>query len=98
MKAMLDVRNKRMADRLVEHVSAAGPGTVAMAAVGTAHMPGDKGVLKLLEAKGFKTKRVQTGDTLAPLPKKPVPAGAGASCGGGGKACGGGGKGCGGGR
>lgn len=96
MKNMLDVRNKRMVQRLIAKVEQAGPGTVAMAAVGTAHMPGDVGLLALLKQQGWTTKRIQTGDELAPLPKKPVPAGAGAKEGG--AACGGGGKACGGGR
>ena len=54
MERLLDARNEvmvRRMDGLLEHGN-------AFISVGAAHLPGDKGVLRLLEKKGYKITRV----------------------------------------
>lgn len=63
MKKLLDDRNVRMVDRLLERAAKA-PDKTYFVAVGAAHFPGKMGILKLLEKKGKKVERVKA--------KKPV--------------------------
>lgn len=57
MERLLDKRNVIMADR-IDAMLKAQPTTIHMFAVGAAHYPGDKGILTLLKAKGYKISRV----------------------------------------
>jgi uncharacterized protein YbaP (TraB family) len=57
LKKVIDDRNVLMVDRLLERV-AKQPGKTYLVAVGAAHYPGEMGILKLLEAKGKKARRV----------------------------------------
>jgi len=59
MARILDERNVRMADRIVEKMAAA-PDTTFFFAVGAAHYPGELGILKLLEEKGVQVTRLPT--------------------------------------
>lgn len=52
---LIEVRNRRMANRLARHVKQGG----AFVAVGALHLSGEKGVLHLLELRGYKVKRVE---------------------------------------
>ena len=53
-KRFIELRNRRMANRLARHVKKGG----AFAALGALHLSGDNGVLHLLEKRGYKVKRV----------------------------------------
>ena len=53
-QSFIDGRNRHMADRAVEHLDAGG----AFIAVGALHLSGKKGLLHLLEKKGYTVKRV----------------------------------------
>ena len=53
-RQMLDVRNVKMVDRVVPRLEEGR----AFVAVGAAHLPGNKGVLQLLEKAGYKVTRV----------------------------------------
>ena len=70
MKLLIDDRNVRMVDRMLER-SAEAPEKTYFVAVGTAHYPGETGILKLLEQKGKTVRRLKRGDTLD---AKPAPA------------------------
>ena len=70
---LLVERNHRMAERMTQHMTE-NPDKCHYFAVGTAHYPGDEGVLKLLEKQGFSIRRLKAGDEL---PGEPVGAGAG---------------------
>lgn len=61
-KLLVD-RNHRMAERMTKHMTE-NPDRCYYFAVGTAHYPGDEGVLKLLEKEGFTIRRLKAGDTL----------------------------------
>jgi uncharacterized protein YbaP (TraB family) len=50
----IDVRNERMVDRMGERLSAGN----AFVAVGALHLPGERGILRLLELKGYRISRV----------------------------------------
>jgi uncharacterized protein len=52
---LIEVRNRRMANRLARHVKHGG----AFVAIGALHLSGDKGVLHLLELRGYTVKRVE---------------------------------------
>ena len=54
-KRFIELRNRRMANRLARHVKQGG----AFVALGALHLSGDNGVLHLLEKRGYKVKRVQ---------------------------------------
>ena len=58
MKKLLDDRNVRMVDRMLERAGKA-PKRTYFVAVGAAHFPGETGILRLLEKKGKKIKRVK---------------------------------------
>jgi uncharacterized protein YbaP (TraB family) len=79
--ALLDKRNVGMAAKVVELMKS-GPKKTYFIAVGAAHMPGEKGIVKLLTDKGLKVRRIELGEKLSPVPApaepKPEPAGAGA--------------------
>lgn len=53
-KRFIDVRNRRMANRLARHVKKGG----AFVAIGALHLSGDTGVLRLLERRGYNVRRV----------------------------------------
>ncbi len=63
MTALLDDRNVRMVDRMLER-SAKAPEKTYFVAVGAAHYPGEMGILKLLEKKGKTVRRLKRGDTI----------------------------------
>jgi uncharacterized protein YbaP (TraB family) len=71
MARILDDRNVRMADRIVEHAKKR-PGKTLFVYVGAGHLPGEKGVIALLEAKGWKAKRVADEATTPAAPAKPA--------------------------
>jgi len=54
-KRLIELRNRRMANRLARHVKHGG----AFVAIGALHLSGDKGVLHLLELRGYTVKRVE---------------------------------------
>lgn len=54
-EAMLDVRNQKMTDR----VAKVAKDQATFFAVGTAHLPGEKGMLQLLRDRGFKVRKVE---------------------------------------
>lgn len=54
MQRLLTRRNHRMAERMAPRLKEGG----AFIAVGTAHLPGDEGVLALLQARGYRISRV----------------------------------------
>lgn len=60
-KLLLDDRNKTMADRVDEKLKA-DPSRSILFAFGTAHFPGKGGVIELLEAKGYKVRRLTQAD------------------------------------
>jgi uncharacterized protein len=60
MTALLDVRNFRMADRIVRHLQQH-PERVHFFAVGAAHYPGDNGLLPLLRERGYQLTRIELG-------------------------------------
>lgn len=64
MKLLLEDRNIRMADRIDEKLKAE-PGKSFFFAFGAMHFPGEKGVNKLLEAKGYKVRRLTQDDAKA---------------------------------
>lgn len=72
MKLLIDDRNVRMVDRMLER-SGKDPEKTYFVAVGTAHYPGEKGILKLLEARGKTVRRLKRGDTIEAA-KAPVTA------------------------
>ena len=51
---LLDRRNLRMADRMEERLQEGG----AFVAVGALHLPGEKGILSLLNSKGYRLTRL----------------------------------------
>lgn len=57
--ALFEDRNARMAERMARLMRLS-PETVYFFAVGAGHLPGAEGVLKLLEADGFKVERVES--------------------------------------
>lgn len=61
MKLLLEDRNVTMATRIDEKLKA-DPNKSYFFAFGTMHFPGDKGVNKLLEAKGYKIRRLTQAD------------------------------------
>jgi len=61
MKRLIDDRNGTMTKRILE-LSKKSPGKCFFFAVGTAHYPGETGILKQLEAKGAKITRLELGD------------------------------------
>jgi uncharacterized protein YbaP (TraB family) len=71
-KLLLDDRNVRMVDRSLAEAKKR-PGKTLFVAVGLAHQLGPKGMVKLLEAKGFTVRRVGAAETIAPKAKAPVP-------------------------
>lgn len=54
-KRMIEIRNRRMANRLARHVKHGG----AFVAIGALHLSGNEGVLHLLELRGYTVKRVK---------------------------------------
>ncbi|MCO5169509.1 MAG: TraB/GumN family protein [Planctomycetes bacterium] len=60
-KALITDRNHRMAERITARLREA-PGRSTFYAVGTAHYHGDEGVVALLEAQGFKVRRLSNAD------------------------------------
>jgi len=54
-KRFIELRNRRMANRLARHVKKGG----AFVAIGALHLSGDNGVLHLLEKRGYTVKRVK---------------------------------------
>jgi uncharacterized protein YbaP (TraB family) len=54
-KRLIDTRNRRMAERVVPHLRAGG----AFVAVGALHLSGKSGLLRLLENKGYRVKRMR---------------------------------------
>jgi len=54
-EALVDIRNKRMVERLIPLLE---EGSV-LAAIGALHLPGETGMIALLEKKGFKLERIQ---------------------------------------
>ena len=54
MDQLLDRRNRRMAERMQPALEAGG----AFVAVGALHLPGDNGLIRLLEQRGFRVARV----------------------------------------
>ena len=76
---MFDDRNVGMVDSVVRLMKEKA-GKTLFVAVGTGHLPGEKGVVKLLQAKGLEVRRVKAGEKVAPRKKperKKEPAGAG---------------------
>ena len=57
MKPLLDDRNVRMTQRMIEKL-VAHPGKSYFFAVGAMHYPGKKGILKLMRAKGYRITRI----------------------------------------
>jgi uncharacterized protein YbaP (TraB family) len=51
---LLDRRNARMVERMTQHLARGG----AFVAVGALHLPGEGGILGLLEAQGYRVTRV----------------------------------------
>jgi uncharacterized protein YbaP (TraB family) len=49
-ESLITIRNERMADRFEDYVK---KGRRLFAAVGALHLPGERGVIELLRAKGF---------------------------------------------
>ena len=81
--ALLDKRNVGMVKEILR-LAAADPKQTYFFAVGAGHMPGPKGIVKLLEEKGHKVRRIELGEKLPALPKagsakakEPAPVGAG---------------------
>ncbi len=72
-KALLEERNARMADRMARHMSG---GHRVFAAVGTAHLPGEKGMIQALKDRGFAVWPVAPapGPSLPVVPMAPVEA------------------------
>lgn len=68
-KALLDVRNSRMADRMAQHMVG---GHRVFAAVGAAHLPGDNGLIAGLRARGFVVRPIAP--VLSPVKVDPVSA------------------------
>lgn len=60
-------RNIRMADRIEQKLKES-PGTSFFFAVGSLHYPGEQGILKLLEAKGLKVRRLTDADAAGLRP------------------------------
>ena len=84
VEALLDKRNVGMVKELLR-LREADPKQVYFIAVGAGHMPGPKGIVKLLEEKGHKVERIELGQKLPAIAKEPAkapaekePAGAGA--------------------
>jgi len=74
-KMLIDDRNVRMADRMLEKMLAS-PETTFFFAVGAMHYPGEKGVVRLLGDKGLDVKKLKRSDAgQLTAPKVPVPAG-----------------------
>jgi len=63
---LLDDRNLRMADRIVKHLQEQ-PGRIHLFAVGAAHYVGEKGLLRLLTARGYRLTRLDLTDPAAVL-------------------------------
>lgn len=63
LKSLIDDRNHRMVERLLKKLEGK-PDQTVMVAVGTAHMPGDHGVLPLLRKQGFEVRRILSGTRL----------------------------------
>jgi uncharacterized protein YbaP (TraB family)/uncharacterized membrane protein YphA (DoxX/SURF4 family) len=61
---MLDVRNERLAERIVKHLDAANGQTVFYA-IGAGHMVGPQGIVERLRKSGFAVRRLGAGDLAA---------------------------------
>lgn len=75
-EALLNQRNRRMAERIAAKVRAQ-PDRSFFFAVGAAHYHGDVGVGALLEADGFKVRRLTPSDARKLRPRAPAGAGSG---------------------
>ena len=64
-KRLIDDRNVTMTDRTLAEAKKR-PGKTLFVAVGMAHHIGEKGIVKALEAKGFKVRRLKADETIAP--------------------------------
>jgi len=65
---LIDLRSARMAERIAAKLAQKG---TLFVCVGAEHLAGPKGILKLLEAKGFKVAQVErAAEPPAPAPKK----------------------------
>ncbi len=68
VKGLLDDHNEGMAAKVLEMMKA-DPKQTYFIAVGAGHMPGEKGVVKLLQKQGLKVTRMELGAKIPPLPK-----------------------------
>ncbi len=68
-KAMFDTRNVGMVDKVCAMMKAE-PHKTYFIAVGSGHMPGKNGIVEMLEAKGYKVRKVKTGDKIEASKKK----------------------------
>ncbi len=83
-KAMFDTRNEGMVEKICSMMKAE-PAKTYFIAVGSGHMPGTNGIVEMLEKRGYKVRKVKTGDEIeASKKQEPAkePAGAGSGDGG----------------
>ncbi len=67
-KGLLDNRNVGMTKKILEMMKN-DPKQVYFIAVGAGHMPGEMGIVKLLQKEGLKVRRLELGDKCPALPK-----------------------------
>ena len=72
IKGLIDDRNVGMAAKIQELMKA-DPKEVYVFAVGAGHMPGENGVVKLLEKAGLTVRRIELGATLPACPAQEAP-------------------------